>query len=164
MTQKFLQGIPLVLVLTTIAFYHLTFGCLINYSTCPEGRFLQQLFDVLTEPLYTYSVGFSLGALVLLFVTKDTFNKWLLRFASWWVPVSVLLIAITPQTSGQWLPLYFIGKNLLSLALGGLMSLVTVFMVLSEKNKKFCLVVETIAAFVVGAIVVAIVLFFAFRP
>lgn len=134
MKQKFLQAIPFILVFASVAFSRLTVDCARHYSTCTGGKFLINLSDWLTDPLYFYSLGFSLGAFILLFVERTIFDKWL-RFAVWWIPLSVILIALTPSTSGQWLPLYFIGKSLFSLVMGGIFSVVTLLIVVRVKSQ-----------------------------
>lgn len=135
MKQKFLQAVPFILVFASVTFSRLTADCARHYSTCNGGKLLINLSDWLTDPLYFYSLGFALGAFILLFIDRTIFNKWL-RFAVWWVPISIVLIAITPSTSGQWLPLYFIGKSLLALILGGIFSLITIVLVWKRRSSK----------------------------
>lgn len=135
MKQKLLHIIPFAIVVTSVAFSNLTLDCARNYSTCLGGRFLINLSDWFSDPLYFYSLGFALGAFILLFINHTIFKKWV-RFAVWWIPLSIILIAVTPSTSGQWLPLFFVGKSLLSLILGGVFSVVTVLIVVRSNLQK----------------------------
>ncbi len=66
----------------------------------------------LGEPLYRMSVAIFIPLLVLLFASQST-AAWL-RFARWWLPLSIFLILITPTSSNTWMPLYSVDKEMVT--------------------------------------------------
>ncbi len=135
MKQKFIQALPWIIVIFSLAFWHLSLDCRVHYNTCKIGNILSDVTDWFMGAMYAYSLGFTIGAFLLVFQSREVFKKWL-HFAAWWFPLAAVLIAITPWTSGQWLPLYFIGKGPLAIILGGIMSVVTIFIVLQGRGKR----------------------------
>lgn len=62
------------------------------------------------EPLLMFSVVIFLFLLVCFFLRRTAQLSWL-RFAVWWIPLSAILIAITPVTNSNWMPLYSIERS-----------------------------------------------------
>lgn len=91
------------------------------------------------EPLLIFSILLVIFFSIFLFLKKNIFNSWL-RFAAWWVPLSIILIAITPETSNSWMPLYFIGKNTVTIIMAGFFAFVSLLLItlksFQARNKK----------------------------
>jgi len=68
-------------------------------------------------------------AAVVIFVKKEFFDSWL-RLAAWLVPVSLLIIFITPVTSNSWMPLYFVSREEMAWYLGLLLAATSLLLVL----------------------------------
>jgi len=77
-----------------------------------------------------YSIPLGIG---LLFATEKGF-KALMRFAKWWIFVSVLIIFFAPESSNSYLPYLELTKKSASTVLGILFSVIGLIVVF--RNKK----------------------------
>lgn len=118
---------PLFLVILFISIDRFAVYCL-NATSCLFSNSIWPIFFVVIKPLYLFSLIFTITAFVLAFVSIKIFNSWL-RFAMWWLPLSVILIAITPSTSNSWMPLYFIGKDTVALVMSALFTLISLVII-----------------------------------
>ncbi len=123
-----MKFIPLFVVLFGLGLRHLALWCIYGISACPVTNFFHAFFLELINPLYTFSLIALLPALILTFVTRSTFITWL-KFAMWWLPPSAILIAITPSTSNSWMPLFFIGKDTVTLVMAGLFTAISLVII-----------------------------------
>lgn len=80
------------------------------------------------EPLLIFSILLVVILSILLFLNKNIFKSWL-RFAAWWIPLSIILIVITPETSNSWMPLYFIGKGTVTVLMAGIFSIISLILI-----------------------------------
>lgn len=122
--MKYSNYFPLLFVAAGIALRNLAFWCTDILESCSISNFLKIIFSDFIIPTYLFSFVALLPTLVLCFVARGTFKAWL-RFAMWWLPLSAILIAITPSTSNSWMPLYFIGKDTVTLVMAGLFSIIS---------------------------------------
>lgn len=125
---------PLILVLFGLGLRYLALWCVYGISSCPATNFFHAIFLEFVNPLYTFSIFFIVPALGLLLIKRNVFNSWL-RFAVWWLPLSAILIAITPSTSNSWMPLYFIGKDTVTLVMAGLFTTVSLVILLIKSRR-----------------------------
>jgi len=58
------------------------------------------------------------------------------KFALWWIPLSILLVATTPTTSGAWMPLYFVSREIITWIMGGLFTLISLIIIARSFFKK----------------------------
>jgi hypothetical protein len=82
----------------------------------------------LGEPLYRMSVAIFIPLFVLLFTSQSITSVWF-RFARWWLPLSVILILITPTSSNTWMPLYSVDKEMMTWIMGGLFTLISLILI-----------------------------------
>ncbi len=126
--MKYLRFVPIVIVISGLGFKHLALWCIYVLTECTATSFLHGIFGSLVSPLYLFSTVAIVPALVLIFVKKTTFHSWL-RFAAWWLPLSAVLIATTPETSNSWMPLYFVGKDTVTLIMASLFTAISLILI-----------------------------------
>ena len=84
-TKQLLTGsviaIAGLLLLTEPATYFIHQGLLNTYEAS------------LLEPIFFFLIGFSVSLTILLFFTEKIFKLWVNKFAIWFIPLSVLVIA-----------------------------------------------------------------------
>lgn len=95
-----------------------------------DAFFWDVTFSIL-QPLYIYSIVTLPLAAILIFVKKKVFNSWF-KFALWWIPLSVFVIAMMPVTSGSWFPLYSIVREDAAWFMGVLFSAVSISRIFSQ--------------------------------
>jgi hypothetical protein len=79
------------------------FVLLINYcsiTTCTPNFSYFRITDGLLAPLASGFFTLSTSLLLLLFFPPTIFKKWLLHIASWYLPVSLLMVASIPAFGG----------------------------------------------------------------
>lgn len=76
------------------------------------------------EPLLIFSVTVFLFLVAFLFFRNTTRLSWL-HFALWWLPLSVVLIAITPVTNSNWIPMYSIDRNTVTTLMAALFTVIS---------------------------------------
>lgn len=74
-------------------------------ETCEKYKIFGKYSFSLFEPILLYSIAVTPLALILLFVGETSFSRWF-RFATWWIPLSVVLIAFSQTDSHSWMPLF----------------------------------------------------------
>ncbi len=123
----FPKYIPLLLVLIFIIVNRFAANCVLSI-TCPAADLIWPFFFELIKPLYLYSLVFGIVSVCLVFVNKQTFGSWL-KLAVWWIPLSVILIAVTPKNSSSWMPLYFVGKDTVTLIMASLFAVISLALI-----------------------------------
>ncbi|MFA5877241.1 MAG: hypothetical protein WC880_02670 [Candidatus Paceibacterota bacterium] len=114
--MKIKQIIPFFLVLLGISLEYVAYWCVYSVGVC-YGSLVHQSFDFI-KPLYIFSLAILPITLVLCFVSSLIFKSWL-KFAMWWVPLSILVIVVTPVTNNSWMPLYSFVKEDVAWFMGG---------------------------------------------
>ena len=90
----------------------------------------------LFEPVFLFSLTVMPLALVLMFVRKNVLKK-VLRFATIWIILSAVLIALAPRNSNSWMPLYpEPTKENLAWLLGGLLTFISLGIIARARRKK----------------------------
>ncbi len=82
----------------------------------------------LGETLFVLSITLLFVSFLVTFVSHVVFNSWL-RFAAWWIPLSIILIVITPETGNSWMPLYFIGKGTVTVLMASLFTIISLILI-----------------------------------
>ena len=123
-----MQFIPALLALLFVGFRYISLWCVYSASVC-YGGVIHQMFPYIITPLYLFSSAFLLVAIILAFVPRTIFNSWL-RLAAWFVPLSLIIIFITPVTSNSWMPIFFVSREEISLYLGIAFSAVSIILVI----------------------------------
>jgi len=97
--------------------------------SCVSYGDLNRFSFTLFEPVLLFSLTALPLALALVFVRDELFGRWL-RFARWWIPLSILLITIAPTSSNVWMPLYpDPTKESLAWLMGGLFTLISIVLI-----------------------------------
>ena len=94
MKTKIIQSIPALLVLLAIGFRHFSTWCIDSIYSC-YGSLVHQIYQYFTYPLFSFSLFFLPIAIILIFVSRETFKSWL-KFAVWSLPLLFIFIAIQP--------------------------------------------------------------------
>lgn len=103
----------------------LTFGiCQRVYIFNGNSGCLDGSISAIGKPLLTFSLASLFLLLGLSYLKSPVLYAWL-RFAVWGIPISAILIATTPETSNSWMPLYFIGKDSVTLITAILFTLIS---------------------------------------
>lgn len=104
--------------------------CGTNTSCQWYGTFRVYAFSIL-EPLLLYTmVAIPLGT-GLSFASEAGFRKFL-KFAGWWIPLSVVLIFLAPTSGGTFFPMLDMTKEGASWILGALFSIIGLTLVLRK--------------------------------
>ena len=75
-------------------------------------------YKIFVEPLFFFSSSIFVVSIFLFFTRDEVFSAWL-KFAKWWIPLTVLLIVLSPTDgSSAFLPPLF-SKELTSMWMGG---------------------------------------------
>jgi len=127
MKTKITQTIPAVLALILIAFSYFGYGCAEAKQCFAASFFWDNTFSLL-EPIKIYGLFIFIPSIVVIFVEKEVFNSWL-RLATWLVPISALIIFVTPVTSNSWMPLYFISREEVAWYLGILFATLSLLLI-----------------------------------
>ena len=81
------------------------------------------------DPIFTFSLPVIPLAITLLFVNNGSFKQWL-RFAAWWIPLSVILIALSKTNGNSWMPLYpEATKSNVALTMGCLFTIISLIQI-----------------------------------
>ncbi len=101
--------------------------------SCEFYNFFTPYVGSLIDPVLLYSLYSIPLGIGLLFVTQKGF-KFLVRFAKWWIPISILVIFFAPENSNAYLPFFELTKKSASTVLGILFSIIGLIVVF--RNKK----------------------------
>lgn len=106
--MKIKQAIPLSVVVFFILFRYFALWCTNAGEFC-YGSWLDNVYFYLIEPPDLFSLVTLPLAVVLCFVSASIFKSWF-KFAVWWIPLSVLVITLAPESSGSLFSLYSFEK------------------------------------------------------
>ena len=86
------------------------------------------VYKIIVEPLFFVSSSLLIVALFLLFVRDQIFIAWL-TFAKWWIPLTIVLIVISPTDgSGAFFPA-FSSKELTSIWMSSLFVVISLILI-----------------------------------
>lgn len=128
MKTKIVQFVPIILSILLIAFSYFAGKCGVTETCAYYTNFGPYAMSVL-EPSLLFTFCLLPIAIILMFVPRTIFQSWF-RFAMWFVPLSVVLIAITPVTSNSWMPLFFISREEVSWYLGALFAVISLILII----------------------------------
>lgn len=94
-----ISWVPLTIILSLFGLIKLSYICADNISCIFRSQIWSITFKILS-PVSIFCLYSIPLAIVLIFIQKNVFKSWL-RFAAWWIPLSILLVAITPETGNQ---------------------------------------------------------------
>lgn len=92
--------IPLLFSLAGIGLDRLGLWCVYAVPACPYRPLFNSIFEEILTPSYLFAIAFIIPSVFLLFVPETAWHAWL-RFARWWLPLSILLIILTPDFNGN---------------------------------------------------------------
>ncbi len=128
MKTKIVQFIPAMIVFLVVSIRYVGLWCVYSVSVC-YGGLIHQMFPYIITPLFLFGLSFLPIAIVLAFVSRTVFQSWL-RLATWFVPLSLFIIFITPVTSNSWMPIFFVSREEISWYLGVLFALISLVLIL----------------------------------
>ena len=128
MTSRYKQLIPVVFVMFGIGLRYVAIWCIYGINSCFAANFFHKIFGEVIIQLYFFSIIILFPTIVLCFVKRLIFNSWL-RFAAWWLPLSIILIAITPETSNSWMPLYFVSKDTVTVLMASIFTIISLILI-----------------------------------
>jgi len=97
MKTKITQSIPALLALLIIGFRYFSQWCIGAEQICFR-TLLDRMYLYITNPVFYFAIFFLPVAIILAFVSRGVFNSWL-RLALWAIPLSILYIAIIPDSN-----------------------------------------------------------------
>lgn len=98
MKIKISQFVPAIVTIFIISFRYFSIWCADLVSSC-YGSWVNQIALSITKPLYFFCLFCLPIAIVLIFVSREIFKSWL-KFASWALPLALILVATQPVVSG----------------------------------------------------------------
>ena len=128
MQTKITQFIPVTLAVVFIAFTYFGYACADSKNCFAASFFWDNTFSFL-EPIQIYLWIVLVPFIVVIFVNETIFQSWL-RLAKWFVPLSLLLIFITPVTSNSWMPIFFVSREDIAWATGGVFSIISLILII----------------------------------
>lgn len=98
----------------------------------PESCFASVFFDDIVfsvlEPLFNISLSVVMASFFLFFTRNEVFASWF-KFAKWWLPLSLILIILSPTDgSSAFFPALF-SKELTSMWMGGLFVVISLLLI-----------------------------------
>lgn len=103
----------------------LVFGiCNRIYTFNNQVGCLDSSIGAIGEPLLILSVATLAVLLLLRFARQSVQNYWV-NFAIWWLPLSVLLIAVTPVTNSNWMPTFSIERITVTIIMAALFTIIS---------------------------------------
>lgn len=118
-------------VLAGISVRYIAVWCIYSYANCPVTALLHSLFNTVIYPVFLFSIAIFPLVIGLFFVRIKTI-KTILLFSAWWLPLSAIVIALTPSTSNSWMPLYFIGKDAITQVMAGIFVIVSLIIITTK--------------------------------
>lgn len=97
MRTKIIQFIPTLLALILIGFRYFSQWCIGAGQVCFR-TFLDRMYLYTINPLFYFAISLLPIFLVLVFVPRSIFKSWL-RFTTWAVPITFILIFLTPDSN-----------------------------------------------------------------
>lgn len=128
MQTKIIQFIPAALSIVFIAFSYLGFACAESKQCFASSFFWDNTFSFL-EPMQIYLWAVLAPFIIAIFVKETVFKSWL-RLATWFVPLALIIIFITPVTSNSWMPIFFISREEIAWYLGILFSIISLVLII----------------------------------
>jgi hypothetical protein len=110
-----------------LALFGLFIGGVIDYF-----NFLNLQFEI-GEPVTNFSILLLATSFLSFFIRDKIFQSWI-RFGYWWLPLSILVIAIAPTTGHDW-ALGGPTREIMSWVMGGLFFIISTF-IMAVKSLK----------------------------
>lgn len=88
----------------------------------------REVYKFVAEPLFNISLSLFIISAITIFLRDQIFYSWL-KFAYWWLPVTVLLVLIVPTSDGSLLP---ITKEIVSLWMSGLFVFISLVIMIKK--------------------------------
>lgn len=125
--MKIVQFVPVTLSIVLIAFSYFGYACAESKQCFAAPFFWDATFSFL-EPLQIYMQIILIPAITIIFIREEIFQSWL-RLAAWFIPISLLIIFVTPVTSNSWMPLFFVSREEMAFATGILFTAVSLILI-----------------------------------
>ena len=110
----------------------------IFYGLCGEfSRDCKNIFGVFGQFLFPFPPLF-LFSLITYKMREEVYQAWF-RFARWWIPLSVILILITPSESGTWAVPSLLDKGMTAFLFSALFALISPLIIIYTHLKYYCL-------------------------
>lgn len=124
MKIKFL-ALPIVLIAIFIGYFGMLCGV---DAGCALAPYIHSFTFEFFKPLWVYGL-FSLPVpIVLMFVRDNVWKIWL-RLAAWWLPLSIIAIAITPTWSSSWFSLFSFVKEDFAMIMASLFTAISLILI-----------------------------------
>ncbi|KND46947.1 MAG: hypothetical protein AB199_00765 [Parcubacteria bacterium C7867-004] len=94
--MRTIRFIPLLACVLGFALDKAAIWCVYSITGCPLRGVFNYLFEIFVTPYYLFSAAFVIPSVILLVVSDSAFKAWF-KFARWWLPLSLLLILLTPD-------------------------------------------------------------------
>ncbi len=131
-TLKYSWVLVLLLVLQAVTW---TVGLCGVRRSCEYYSLITPHVGYLIDPILVYSLYSIPLGIGLLFAGEKGF-KTLVRFAKWWIPLSILVIMYAPESSNSYLPFLELTKKSASTVLGILFSIIGLVIISRKKGSK----------------------------
>ena len=103
--------------------------CGVYSETCPVSGFFDDIVFSVLEPLFFFSGSIFMVSIFLFFTRDEVFSAWL-KFAKRWLPLSILLIVISPTDgSSAFFPALF-SKELTSMWMSGIFFIISLIIII----------------------------------
>ncbi len=117
--------------MVTFGWIYDTYLC---FSSHNSGCLFDQYREAIIEPIVLLSIFLFIISIFLFFINDKVFLKWL-RFATVWIILSAILIAITPAYSGGWIA-FGPDKETVSIWMGSLFVILSLAKIIWDSMKQ----------------------------
>ena len=89
------QSIPFIICVLGLALDRTALWCVYRTGECVAKGLANVIFESVLTPFFLYSLVCIVPCAALVFVSRNAFSAWK-KFAIWWLPLSIALIALSP--------------------------------------------------------------------
>lgn len=104
MKSRIIQFIPFAITLLLVGFRYFSLWCT-DFGHLCYRTWIDRIFIDAINPICLFSIFFLPIAIILIFISRGTFNAWL-KLAAWAIPLSIFYIATTPAVDTSFLPFH----------------------------------------------------------
>ncbi len=126
--MKIRNFIPVLIALAFVMLREVALWCNYKVESCPASGYFHSIFPQIINPAYTFSLFFLVPSIVILFVSARIFSTWL-KFAAWWIPLSVVVIYIGSSGENGLMPFYSYSPSELATPMAGLFAIISLVII-----------------------------------
>ena len=132
--MKIRNFIPLLIVVVFIGLREVALWCNYKVGSCSASGYFHSIFPQIINPAYTFSLFLLVPSIIILFVNTRTLSIWL-KFAAWWIPLSIVVIYIGSSGGNGLMPIYSYSPSEVATPMAGLFAIISLVIMTWEQFK-----------------------------